>query len=113
MGGQTEGLSGDAAVVILPAILPVGGEGAVPLVAAAVLYEGLGHQQGSAADDGGVVGPGQAVFRSDSLPHSGVFNGQITADLGVFPTGSVGSQMGYQILPHRAGYHSLLCPENP
>ena len=35
MGGQGEGLGGDAAVIVLPAALPVGGEGAVPLEAGA------------------------------------------------------------------------------
>ena len=92
MGGQTEGLGGDAAVVVLPALPPVGGEGAAALIAAAVFHKGLGDEDGAGADNSGVVGAGGAESFADGPLDPLVLDGGVAADLGVLPAGGVGGQ---------------------
>ena len=92
VGGQAEGLGGDAAVVVLPALPPVGGVGPVPLKATAVGHKGLGDEDGAVGDDGGVVGAGQAEPLGDLPLELVALNGDVAADLGVFPAGGVGGQ---------------------
>ena len=89
---KRQGLGCDTAVVILPTGLSVCGKAAVPLIAAACLHEGLGHKQGTSTDNGGVVSPWQTVLRSDGFPCGRILDGDIAADLSVFPAWGIGGQ---------------------
>ncbi len=93
MGGQAKCLSGGSRIVHLPSVALGGGEGTVPLVAAAAFDDGDGDDHGGFVHDFSVAGEDGGAFGQGSLLLA--FHCDIAHNLGMLPAGGVGRRLDY------------------